>query len=31
MTKGQIDVLRAHGFDDAAVHDIVQVTAMFAY
>ena len=31
MTEGDVDVLRAHGFDDAAVHDIVQVTALFAY
>lgn len=23
--------LRAHGFDDRAIHDIVQVTALFAY
>ena len=26
-----LDVLRRHGFDDAAIHDIVQVTALFNY
>ena len=31
MTKGDVDTLRSHGFVDAAVHDIVQVTALFAY
>ena len=30
MAKDDVDVLRAHGFDDAAIHDIVQVTALFA-
>ncbi len=24
-------VLRRHGFDDAAIHDVAQVTALFAY
>lgn len=30
---GQEDVagLRAHGFDDAGIHDIVQVSALFNY
>ena len=27
----ELDVLRGHGFDDAAIHDIVQVTALFNY
>ena len=28
---GDLDDLRRHGFDDAAIHDIVQVTALFNY
>jgi len=31
MTEGDVDGLRRHGFDDLAVNDIVQVTAMFNY
>ena len=26
-----LDRLRSHGFDDAAIHDVVQVTALFNY
>jgi uncharacterized peroxidase-related enzyme len=31
MTRDDVETLRAHGFSDAAVHDVVQVTALFAY
>jgi uncharacterized peroxidase-related enzyme len=31
VEAGDLDVLREHGFDDAAIHDIVQVTALFNY
>jgi uncharacterized peroxidase-related enzyme len=31
MTERHVADLRAVGFDDTAIHDIVQVTAMFAY
>ena len=31
MTPEDMSALRAHGFDDAAIHDIVQVTALFNY
>lgn len=31
MVKGDVEALREHGFDDTAIHDIVQVTALFAY
>ncbi len=31
VERGDLDRLREHGFDDAAIHDIVQVTALFAY
>ena len=31
VVAGDLDVLRGHGFDDAAVHDVVQVTALFNY
>ena len=31
LTEAAVDELRHHGFDDAAVHDIVQVTALFNY
>jgi len=31
MRREDVDVLRGHGFDDAAIHDIVQVTALFNY
>lgn len=31
MTRGDTDTLREHGFDDAAILHIVQVTALFNY
>ena len=31
VTKDDTDILRANGFDNRAIHDIVQVTAYFAY
>ena len=31
MSAADVDRLRAVGFDDDAVHDIVQVTALFNY
>lgn len=31
MTAEDVRTLRDHGFSDTAVHDIVQVTALFAY
>lgn len=31
MAKSDVDTLHHHGFDDSAVHDIVQVTGLFAY
>lgn len=31
MTEDDIDTLRAHGFDDAAISQAIQVTASFAY
>jgi uncharacterized peroxidase-related enzyme len=31
ITAGDIATLRAHGFSDAAIHDIVQITGFFAY
>ncbi len=31
MERSHVDALRAAGFSDTAVHDIVQVTALFAY
>lgn len=29
--RSQIEDLRAHGFDDVAIHQIVQITALFNY
>ncbi len=29
--EADLAVLRGHGFDDVAIHDIVQVTALFNY
>lgn len=29
--RRDLEVLREHGFDDVAIHDIVQVTALFNY
>jgi uncharacterized peroxidase-related enzyme len=31
MTRADVNELRDHGFDDAAIHDIVQITGLFAY
>ena len=31
MTREDLDVLRANGFDDRAIHDAVQVIAYFNY
>ena len=31
MTEGDVAKLRELGFDDTAVHDIVQITGLFAY
>ncbi len=31
MTPADLDALRAHGFDDRALHDAVQVIAYFNY
>ena len=31
VTRGDVDKLRRAGFDDAEIHDIVQVTALFNY
>ena len=31
MTPGDLDRLRAHGFDDRAIHDAVQVIGYFNY
>ena len=31
IRREELDVLREVGFDDVAIHDIVQVTALFNY
>jgi uncharacterized peroxidase-related enzyme len=31
VTEADVARLREHGFTDTAIHDIVQVTALFAY
>lgn len=31
MARDDVEGLRTHGFSDTAIHDIVQVTALFAY
>ena len=31
MTRADVAALRAAGFDDTAIHDIVQITGFFAY
>ncbi|HSL82650.1 MAG TPA: hypothetical protein VLF66_07725 [Thermoanaerobaculia bacterium] len=31
MTAADVEALRAHGFDDVAVHDVAQVAALFNY
>jgi uncharacterized peroxidase-related enzyme len=30
-TRGDVDLLRTHGFDDRAIAQIVQITALFNY
>jgi alkylhydroperoxidase family enzyme len=31
MTRGDVEALRAAGFSDTAIHDVVQVTGFFSY
>lgn len=31
MVREDVDSLRGNGFDDSAIHDIVQVAALFNY
>ncbi len=31
MTRQDVEILRAAGFDDTGIHDIVQITGLFAY
>ena len=31
MERADVDALRAHGFDDLAIHDICLVTGYFAF
>jgi uncharacterized peroxidase-related enzyme len=31
VRREDLDLLRAHGFDDESIHDIVQITGLFAY
>ena len=31
VTRDDVDALRQHGFDDAAIHDAIQVIAYFNY
>lgn len=31
MTADDVEVLRRHGLDDVAIHDVVQVAALFNY
>lgn len=31
VTRADVDALRAAGFSDTAVHDIVQITGFFSY
>lgn len=31
MRREQVEELRARGFDDEAIHEIVQITALFNY
>jgi len=31
MTRDDVDLLRAAGFTDTAIHDVVQITGLFAY
>jgi uncharacterized peroxidase-related enzyme len=31
MTREDVEILRAAGFSDTGIHDIVQITGLFAY
>lgn len=31
ITQGDVDLLRVHGFDDRAIHDLCAITAYFAF
>jgi alkylhydroperoxidase family enzyme len=31
MTREDVEILRAAGFNDTGIHDIVQITGLFAY
>ena len=31
MRREDVETLRGHGFDDTAIYDIAQITALFAY
>ena len=31
MSRGDVEALRAHGFDDDAVQEVVQIAALFNY
>jgi uncharacterized peroxidase-related enzyme len=31
MARDDVEILRAAGFSDTAIHDIVQITGLFAY
>lgn len=31
MTKDDVETLRAAGFSDTAIHDVVQITGFFSY
>lgn len=31
MSRDDVETLRAAGFDDTAIHDIVQITGYFSY
>ncbi len=31
MTRDDVDLLRAAGFSDTAIHDVVQIVGLFAY
>ena len=31
VSRGDVEALRSAGFDDVAIHDIVQITALFNY
>ena len=31
MTRGDVEALRAAGFSDTGVHDVVQITGFFSY